>query len=202
MQIEEIKIIKSVLSKKVGWLWPIFLVKCLFRGKSIFSRSRWSKSEGPESEFVKRFSFASAGYLELKVKVGQEKAFEIMKNILIPVGCNEQWKHFQSLEVFGTKPMEQLMKFNRLMDRKGAPQFNERKYIRQDDTVCHFITTRCIFYDFFSEVGTPKLTKLFCDVDREFFPQAFPDLTFHRGSSWENTIAYGMDRCEFIFEKH
>jgi len=57
------------------------------------------------------------------------------------------------------------------------------------------------FQRFFTEVGTPELTKLFCDVDREFFPKAFPDFKFHRGSSWENTIAYGMDHCEFIFEK-
>ena len=201
MKIEEIKIAKSVLRRNVGWLWAIFLIKCLFRKKSIFNRSHWSKSGGAESEFVKRFSFASAVYLELQAEFGKEKAFEIMKEILIPVGCNEQWKHFQSLEVIDKKPMEQLMEFNDLMDRKGAPQFNKRKYIKQDDNICHFVITRCIFKDFFTEVGTLELTKLFCDVDREFFPKAFPDFKFHRGSSWENTIAYGMDHCEFIFEK-
>jgi len=201
MEIEEIKILKSVLSKEIGWLWPIFLIKCLFRKRPVFNKSRWSKSEGAESEFVKRFSFASAVYLELQKKLGKEKALEIMKNIMVPVGYNEQWKHFQSLEVFGKKPMEQFMEFNNLMDRKGAPQFNKRRYIRQDDNVCHFVITRCIFNDFFVEVGTPELTKMFCEVDREFFPKAFPDLNFHRGSSWENTIAYGMKYCEFIFEK-
>jgi len=148
MKIKEIKITKSVLSRNVGWLWAIFLIKCLFRKKSIFNKSRWSKSEGAESEFVKRFSFASAMYLKLQAKFGKEKAFETMKKILIPIGCSEQWKHFQSLEVFGKKPMEQLMEFNNLMDRKGAPQFNKRKYIKQDDNICHFVITRCIFKDF------------------------------------------------------
>jgi hypothetical protein len=57
-----------------------------------------------------------------------------------------------------------------------------------------------IEYDFFTEVGTPELTRLFCEVDREFFPRAFPDLRFYRGDSWENTIAYGKNQCEFIFE--
>lgn len=201
MRIQEIATMESVLSRKVGWLWPIFLIKCLFRNKSMFSKSRWSKSEGAESEFVRRFSLASAVYLELQAKFGKEEAFETMKNILIPIGCNEQWKHFQSLEVFGKKPMEQLMEFNDLMDREGAPQFNERKYTRQDRNTCHFAITRCVFKDFFTEMGTPELAKLFCEVDREFFPKAFPDLVFHRGSSWKNTIAYGMDHCEFIFEK-
>jgi hypothetical protein len=201
MKIEEIKIMKSVLGKEIGWLWPIFLLKCLFRKRSVFNKSRWSKSEGAESEFVKSFSFASAVYLELQKKLGKEKAFEIMKNILIPIGCNEQWKHFQSLEVLGKKPMEKFMEFNDLMDRKGAPQFNKRKYIKQDDYICHFVITRCVFYDFFAEVGTPELTTMFCEVDREFFPKAFPDFNFHRGNSWENTIAYGKDHCKFVFEK-
>jgi hypothetical protein len=98
-------------------------------------------------------------------------------------------------------PMEQLMDFNELMDQKGAPRFNDREYIRQDDEVCHFVITRCVFNDFFSEVGTPELAQLFCDVDRKFFPKAFHKLKFHRGGSWQNTIAYGLDRCEFIFEK-
>ncbi len=201
MNSEESKILQSVLREQVGWVWPIVLIKSLFNNRSIFNKSHWSKSEGAEADFVKRFSLAASVYLELQAKFGQVKAFEIMTNILIPIGCNEQWKHFQSLEVDGKKPMEQLMEFHELMDRKGAPQFNERTYIKQDDTVCHFVITRCIFYEFFSEVGTPELTKPFCEVDREFFPKAFPGFTFHRGGSWENTIAYGMDHCEFIFEK-
>jgi hypothetical protein len=37
-------------------------------------------------------------------------------------------------------------------------------------------------------------------VDRVFYEKAFPELLFHRGDSWENTIAYGKDHCDFIFE--
>ena len=201
MKREEISRVISVLSEHVGWLWPYFLLKCLMRNRLVFNKSRWSRLEGAESEFVKRFSFASTVYLELRTKFSEEKAFAIMKDILVPLGVSEQWKHFRSLEVLEKKPMEQLMEFNMLMDQKGAPQFNEREYIQQDNRVCHFVITRCVFHDFFTEVGTPDLTKLFCEVDREFFPKAFPDLKFHRGGLWENTIAYGLDHCEFIFEK-
>jgi hypothetical protein len=67
--------------------------------------------------------------------------------------------------------------------------------------MCHFAITRCVFNDFFTAVGTPELTRLFCDVDRRFFPEAFPGLRFHRGGSWENTIACGQDHCEFVFER-
>ena len=50
MKIEEIATVRSVLSRKVGWLWPIFLIKCLFRNKSMLNKSGWSKSEGAESD--------------------------------------------------------------------------------------------------------------------------------------------------------
>jgi hypothetical protein len=93
------------------------------------------------------------------------------------------------------------MKFHNLMDREGAPQFNTRNYVKRNDMTCHFKITRCVFNDFFTDVQFPELTKLFCEVDKEFFPHAFPEFSFHRDGSWENTIAYGKDHCEFIFER-
>jgi hypothetical protein len=149
---------------------------------------------------VKRFSFVAALFLELQKKLGEAKVFEIMKSILVPLGSNEQWGHLQSLVRTAEKPMEWLMDFYDLMDQKGVPRFNTREYIQQNDAICHFVITRCVFHDFFIEAGTPSLSKLFCEVDREFFPKAVPELNFHRGGSWENTIAIGKDHCEFIFE--
>jgi hypothetical protein len=46
----------------------------------------------------------------------------------------------------------------------------------------------------------PELTRLFCEVDDEFFSTAYPDLKFHRGQDEKNTIAYGKQQCNFIFE--
>jgi hypothetical protein len=201
MKIKEAKIIKSVLSKEIGWSWPLFLVKSLIRGNAIFRETRWAKVKGAESEFVKRFSLACAVYVGLGREIGEEKAFEVVKRILVPIGVNEQWNHLNSLRLFKETGMARLMAFHNLMDRKGAPQFNRREYVRQNTNNCHFIITRCVFYDFFAEVGTPELTKLFCEVDREFFPGAFPDFRFDRGNSWENTIAYDKDHCDFIFTK-
>ena len=39
-----------------------------------------------------------------------------------------------------------------------------------------FRITRCLFHEFFTAVGTPELTQLFCAIDEEFFPRAFPQL--------------------------
>lgn len=201
MKIKEAKIIKSVLSKEIGWSWPLFLVKSLIRGNAIFRKTHWAKVKDGESAFVKRFSLACDVYVRLGREIGKEKAFEVVKRILVPIGVNEQWNHLNSLRLSKDTGMSRLMAFHNLMDKKGAPQFNRREYVKQNNNTCHFIITRCVFYDFFTEVGTPELTKLFCEVDREFFPGAFPDFKFDRGNSWENTIAYGKDYCDFIFAK-
>ena len=201
MKIREVKIIRSVLRKEIGWLWALFMVKCLISGNAISRKTHWAGVRDEESRFVKRFSLACATYIELGGKIGKENAFEAMKKILVPIGCSEQWNHLNSLNLSKDTGMARLMAFNNLMDKKGAPQFNKRDYVKQNNTICHFIITRCIFYDFFTEAGTPELTRLLCEVDREFFTGAFPDFGFHRGDSWENTIAYGKDRCDFIFEK-
>ena len=124
-----------------------------------------------------------------------------MRKLLVTLGCEEQWSHLNSLDLKGKGPMEKLMAFNNLMDEKGAPQFNKREYLKRNNTICHFIIKRCIFKDFFTEVEMAELTKLFCEVDKEFFPKAFPEFEFSRNGSCENTIAYGKDHCEFVFER-
>ena len=201
MKIQEAKIIKSVLSKEIGWFWPLFLIKSLIKGNAIFKETHWAKAKAAESEFVKRFSLASAVYVGLGGKIGKEKAFKVVKKILVPIGVNEQWNHLDSLHLSENTGIARLMAFHNLMDKKGAPQVNKREYVKQNSSICHFVITRCVFYDFFAEVGMPELTKMFCEVDREFFPGAFPDFKFDRGNSWENTIAYGKNQCDFIFTK-
>ncbi len=41
-----------------------------------------------------------------------------------------------------------------------------------------------------SSQKSPELTKIFYEVDKEFFPKAFPEFKFHRNGSWENTIVW------------
>jgi len=201
MKIEEIKIIQSILGRNIGRLWFLSLAKSLMARKGIFMNTRWGEDKGEESEFIERISIASSLAIELERIVGKENAVATVQEILIAVGCAEQRKHLSSMDVAECNAMGRLERFNTLMDEKGAPKFNEREYIKQDDKVCHFVIKRCIFFDFFAETGVPELTKAFCEVDRLFFPDASPEFRFHRGDSWENTIAYGKDHCEFVFER-
>ena len=202
MKIKEIKIIEFVLSKEIGWSWPLFLIKCLIRKRSVFNNTHWVNEKGPESEFANRLSASAAIYLNLKEKRGKERAFEIMKEMIVPIGCNEQWGNLKSLNIPHKKDMDRLLAFYDFMGKGGVGQFVQRTIIKQNDDIFRFQIRNCFFARFYEEAGTPELTQLFCEVDREFFPKAFPSLKFHRGDSWENTIAYGKDHCEFIFEKN
>jgi len=201
MKPREIQIIGSTLRACLGWSWPLVALTALRKKNALVGKSRWSQSRGPESQFVQRIALAPALYTELGERIGQDKAFQAVERILVPIGCAEQWDHLNAIDVTGKSPMELLRAFNERMDQRGSPRFNVRAFLRKDGEVCHFVITRCVFNDFFTEVGMPELTQLFCEVDRRFFPEAFPGLRFHRGGSWENTIAYGEDHCEFVFEK-
>ncbi|MBC2715492.1 MAG: L-2-amino-thiazoline-4-carboxylic acid hydrolase [Desulfobacteraceae bacterium] len=198
-----IKLIFFTLSSEVGGFWPLLLVKSLLKRNDIVKQTRWASDavSGQEAGYAKRFAMASALYLKLGEKVGKQKAFDVMRRILVPIGCNAVQKHFNSLNLSNLSGMPRLMAFNDLMVKNDEAKFNVREYVTVNDSICHYIIKRCVVYDFLLEAGTPELTRLICDVDKEFFPQAFPDFTFDRGNSWENTIAYGKAHCDFILKK-
>ncbi len=201
MKSGEIQVVVSVLGKHLGWRAPGLLAQALARRKKIFSKTHWGEEGGAEAAFVARISLAPALAKVLGETVGQDEALSVMHELLVAVGCQEQGAHLRMLEMAGLSGMARLMAFHDLMDEVGAPRFNDRSYTTKSDEVCHFVIRRCIFSDFFTETGVSELTRAFCEVDKVFFPAAFPDFTFHRAGSWENTIAYGKDRCEFVFEK-
>lgn len=200
MKFKEIRIAGSVLSEEIGWSWPLFLIRILIRKTNIFRNTHWSKVKGAESTFVRRLSILSAMYLELNSRSNAERSLEIMRKVVIPIGLNESMTVFRSLKISNKDPLELLISYLDLVDENGAGRFCNREYPKKNSNTCHRVVTKCPFHSFFSEAGTPEVTRLFCEVDKEFYAQAFPELKFHRGSSWENTIAYGKDHCDFVFE--
>lgn len=198
---EPTEIIESVLSEEIGPTWTSFLTKCLNTQRAVFNNTHWAREKSEESEFAERLSIASAIYLNLVDKLGKEKAFEVMRKILVPISVNEQEGHLNSPDISNKKGMDRLAAFWDFTAKDGVGKFNQEAIIKQTSNVLHREVTNCFFARFYQETGTPELTKLFCDSDKEFYTKFFPDFEFHRGSSWENTIGYGKDRCTFIFEK-
>ena len=192
-------IVKKVLKKELGWTWLLFLIKSSILSKGLFKTIKWKKNKETESEFLKPYAIVVMLYIKLKEKFGNEKAFSIMGNIIVPVGCIQQNALLDETNLSDDKPMKRLMAFNNLMDKKGAIQFNDREYVKKDDKICHFKIRICLYKDFFDSLGVSELTEFFCEVDKEFFLPAFPKFKVHKGGSWKNTLAYGKPECDFIF---
>lgn len=193
-------IVKNTLKKALGWRWLLFLVKCSIRSKGIFKKSKWGKTKDAESDFIKPYAIVAMLDIELKEIFGQDNAFKIMRDIIVPVGCIQQNALLAETNISDNEPMSKLMAYNNLMDKKGATQFNEREYVKKEENICHFKIKRCVYKDFFDFFEILEIVELFCEVDKEFFIPAFPNFNVHRGSSWENTLAYGKKECDFIFE--
>ncbi len=187
------------LNKAAGLSWPFLLLGSLIRSKSIFKETRWAdETDNSEVRYVKRLAIASAIYRILSEKKGEDRAFDLMHDILISFGRITVRKRFHSVNLSGLSGMDRLMAFNNYMTGQDEAKHNNREYLKQDNRTCHYIIKRCVVFDFFNDAGTPELTKLICEVDRHFFPGVFDEFDFTRGESWENTIAYGKPHCDFI----
>jgi hypothetical protein len=201
MKFSEINVILSVLRNELGLSSWLSLVKCQIEKGRIFGQTHWANENSIEYVFAKRLSISSAIYLELLKRLNKEKAFEIMRKILVPVGTKEQLDNLDKWGVSQKRGMEKLLAFYDAMGKGGVGRFVQRTIIEKNDRFLHYEVRNCFFDRFYQETGTPELTRLFCEVDGEFFSRAFPDFRFHRGDSFENTVAYGKEHCDFIFEK-
>jgi len=201
MKFSEINIIKRVLEKELGLSWLPLLIECQVEKGRIFKQTHWAKETGIESTFAKRLSISTAIYRELLKRFGRDKAFEMVREILVPIGTKEQLDNLDRWSVSQKSGMEKLLVFYDAVGKGGIGQFVHRTVTEKNNGVLRFEVRNCFFKRFYEETGTPELTQLFCEVDIEFFFQAFPEFKFHRGDSLENTMAYGKDHCDFIFEK-
>jgi L-2-amino-thiazoline-4-carboxylic acid hydrolase len=199
MKTSDLKTTLSAVRGSLGPSWPLFLVSSAIYSNTVFKNTHWASTPGEEAKFVKRMALAPATYLKLSEKLGKEEAYEVMEQILVPVGVDDMQSFVGSVP--GMTAMERLLAFNEAYDSEGATQFMEKEVLRQDDSTCHFVIKRCVAWEFLQEAGTPELTRLFCESDHVFFPNAFPEFEFTRGDSRDNTLAYGNNQCEYLFKK-
>jgi hypothetical protein len=193
--------VRRVLRDELGWIWPIVLLGCVVRQRALLARIRWAAPGVPRAEarYARRLALASAVYLSLSARLGQPRAYAVMRRLLLPIGIDLPRGVLARMTVSATtSPMERLMVFQRRMQQSEGGQFNTRVYDTCDATTCAYHITRCVVVEVFTATGTPELARLICDVDRVFFAEAFPEFGFSRGDSWENTIAYGRPSCEFM----
>ena len=137
-------------------------------------------------------------YINLKKKIGQHRAFEIMRVALLTGGI-AQWNLIY-------RAAENERTFNNLCDaeievnKTGLTQWNTLKVVHRSDRRFEIRITRCLYHELCTAAGVPELTPVVCQIDNAAFNSYLPDkIIFNRGGPG-NRIADGKKECNFVWE--
>ena len=137
-------------------------------------------------------------YLNLRAKIGQRKAFEIMRVALLTGGTAAQNLQFDTVHKernFANFPEMEIEN-----NRAGLVRWNTMEVVERSSRRFEIRVTRCMFHEFAVHVGAPELTPVVCQIDNAMFSSYLPDeMIFDRGGPGRR-IADGRHECSFIWE--
>ncbi len=171
----------------------VFLLRCKL------SLRRFKKSIDTKfpRELVDLAALPAWVYLNLKKKLGQRKAFEIMRVTLLTGGTAAQNLQFD--------PVHKERNFRNFADleiennRSGLVRWNTMQVVERTDTRFELKITRCMFHEFAVYLGIPEMTPIVCQIDNAMFNSYLPDqMTFDRGGVGRR-IADGQHACNFVW---
>jgi len=156
--------------------------------------------EGFPEDFFRTTVLQTWMFIRLKDRIGREKAFEVVRAIVLPTGLAVQQGNFRSVEA--PRTFENLIKYQQLTNKEGPTRWNKMEILEQSESKYEFRVYNCMFHDFFTQLGIPELTTLMCEVDNAIFNTYLPEeVTFHRNGIG-NRIADGAPACHFVLEYH
>ncbi|HNY50511.1 MAG TPA: L-2-amino-thiazoline-4-carboxylic acid hydrolase [Smithella sp.] len=149
-------------------------------------------------EFVDMTALPVWVYMKLKQKIGQRKAFEIMRVAILTGGVAKQSLLFETIarertfQNFITQELE--------INRTGTTRWNTLEIVERTDSRFEIKITRCLFHELTCSLGIPELTPVICQVDNAVFNSYLPEeMIFHRGKD-KRRIADGSSVCPFVWE--
>ena len=138
-------------------------------------------------------------YINLKRRIGQKKAFEVMR-VAILTGGLTSWN-------FNYKAAERERNFENLCDaeievnKAGVTRWNTLEVVERTEQRCEVKITRCLYHELATSVGVPELTPVICQVDNAAFNSYLPDqIVFSRGGPGRR-IADGAEACAFVWDR-
>ena len=150
-------------------------------------------------EFVELTALPVWVYLNLKAKIGQPKALEIMRIALLTGGVALQALMFDSVHTKRT--FENFIEKELEINRTGTTRWNTLKIVDRTDRRFEIKVARCLYHEFVTSLGIPEVTPLVCQIDNAVFNSYIPgQVIFHRGEI-NRRIADGNTECNFIWEK-
>lgn len=137
-------------------------------------------------------------YLNLKNKIGQRKAFEIIRVALLTAGVAKQNLLFNTVamertfETFAQQELEN--------NRIGTTKWNKLEVVKRTNHLFLVRVTHCLYHELAASIGAPEITQIVCQIDNAVFNSYLPEkMIFHRGGA-NHRIADGNKECQFIWE--
>ena len=139
-------------------------------------------------------------YLNLKKKIGQHRAFEIMRVALLTGGTAAQNLQFDT--VHKERNFQNFSELEIENNRTGLVRWNKMEVVERTARRFEIKITRCMFHELAVAVGIPEITPIVCQIDNAMFNSYLPDeMTFDRGPLG-GRIADGSTECNFIWKLH
>jgi hypothetical protein len=152
------------------------------------------------SDFVQLIVLQTWMYIRLKDRVSPEKAYEIMRACILPIGLALQQGSFRAVEA--PRTFENLVAYQQRTNREGPTRWNKMDIVEQSDHRYEFRVSECMFHELYSQLGIPEMTRLMCEVDNAILNSYLPEeVTFHR-NGLGNRLADGARACHFVLEHH
>ncbi len=184
-----IGVLKGYINNPIG-----FIIKSKLSFKKF---KRKIELDLPE-DFIDSTGFIVWLYIRLTKKIGQKKAFELIRATVLTSGLAIQQANFRTVE--DGRCFENLIKYQQKANREGSTKLNTMEIIEQSKTRYEFRVTRCVFYELFTYLKVPELISIMCSIDNAIFNTYLPEkLIFHR-NGLNNTIPQGNKYCEFVIE--
>lgn len=151
-------------------------------------------------EFTRANALQAWMYIRLKKQLGQERAYEVARAFILPIGLALQQGNFCCVEA--PRSFENLITYQQRASREGITRWNTVQILEQSARKYEIRVTECMYYNFYSSVGIPEMTRLMCAVDNAIFNSYLPEeITFHRNGIG-NRIVDGATACHFVLEHH
>ena len=138
-------------------------------------------------------------YINLKRKVGQARAFEIMR-VAVLTGGVAQWNlQFQTVDK--PRTFDHLCEQELLVNKTGLTRWNTLEVVEQTERRFEVKVTRCLYHELAVSLGVPEITPIVCQIDNAGFNSYLPDeVRFHRGGPGHR-ISDGAKDCRFVWER-
>jgi hypothetical protein len=169
---------------------------------TVLTLPRFKKHLPPDlpQEFVQLTALQTWMYQRLRDRIGQGKAYEVMRACTLPIGLALQQGSFRTVEA--PRTFENLIAYQQRTNREGPTRWNRMDVLELSEQRYEFRVSRCLFHELYTELEMPELTRLMCEVDNAIFNSYLPEeVTFHR-NGLGNRLVDGAPACHFVLEHH